>query len=179
MPEIEIRPALSADIDLLTRLDHRSESAYVWQMERALEEDQFNVTFRQVRLPRTVRIDYPRMPQALQMEWKAKTAVLVALADKRPVGYLAVLEQQGPAAAWVTDLVVDTSFRRKGIATALMLAVQDWAGQRRLRRLVLELQSKNHPAVRLALKLGMEFCGYHDHYYHNQDIALFFARGLR
>ncbi len=179
MPEIEIRPALSTDIDLLTRLDHRSESAYVWQMERSLEEDQFSVTFRQVRLPRTVRIEYPRQPQSFLMDWKSKTAVLVALADRRPVGYLAVLEQPGPSAAWITDLVVDSAYRRKGIASALVLSVQDWAAQRRLRRLVLELQSKNHPAVCLALKLGMEFCGYHDHYYQNQDIALFFSRGLR
>jgi RimJ/RimL family protein N-acetyltransferase len=41
------------------------------------------------------------------------------------------------------------------------------------------MQSKNHPAIQLAHKLGFEFCGYNDHYFSNQDIALFFSRPLR
>jgi ribosomal protein S18 acetylase RimI-like enzyme len=45
--------------------------------------------------------------------------------------------------------------------------------------MILEMQSKNIPAVHLAMRLGYEFCGYNDHYYSNQDIALFFAQFLR
>jgi GNAT superfamily N-acetyltransferase len=76
-------------------------------------------------------------------------------------------------------LVVVPSARRKGIASALILAAQDWARRRNDRRMILELQSKNTPAIRMALKLGFEFCGYNDHYYLNQDIALFFTQFLR
>jgi RimJ/RimL family protein N-acetyltransferase len=44
---------------------------------------------------------------------------------------------------------------------------------------MIEMQSKNHPAIRLAQKHGYEFCGYNDHYYLTQDVALFFAKVLK
>ena len=34
-------------------------------------------------------------------------------------------------------------------------------------------------AIRLAQKLGYDFCGYNDQYYPTQDVALFFGRALR
>jgi len=40
------------------------------------------------------------------------------------------------------------------------------------------MTSKNYAAIRLSQKLGFEFCGYNDHYYLTQDIALFFGRAL-
>jgi RimJ/RimL family protein N-acetyltransferase len=43
----------------------------------------------------------------------------------------------------------------------------------------MEMHSKNMAAVRLAMKMGFEFCGYNDQYYANQDIALFFSALLR
>ncbi|NTV36849.1 MAG: GNAT family N-acetyltransferase [Anaerolineaceae bacterium] len=179
MPEIEIRPAVSADIDPLMKIDHTTETSHVWQMERLVEEEQVAINFRQVRLPRQVRINYSRPVEQLRTDWKKKTGFLVALLDKAPVGYVVLSEQEAPASAWISDLVVAPKFRRQGIATGLLLAAQDWSGQRRLRRTVLEMQSKNYPAIKLAFKLGYEFCGYNDHYYANQDIALFFARYLR
>jgi len=44
---------------------------------------------------------------------------------------------------------------------------------------LLEMSSKNNPAIRFAQKLGYEFCGYNDQYYETQDIALFFGRYIR
>jgi RimJ/RimL family protein N-acetyltransferase len=41
------------------------------------------------------------------------------------------------------------------------------------------MSSKNNSAIRLAQKLGFEFCGYNDQYYENKDIALFFGRLIR
>jgi ribosomal protein S18 acetylase RimI-like enzyme len=95
------------------------------------------------------------------------------------VGYIAVEECISPKTAWITDLVVDVEARRKGIASALVLAAQEWGRRRRNRRVILEMQSKNFAGARLASKLGFEFCGYNDHFYSNQDIALFFAQYLR
>ncbi len=62
---------------------------------------------------------------------------------------------------------------------ALVLAAQDWASQRNLLRMIIEMQSKNFPGIHLAMKMGYEFCGYNDQYYASRDIALFFARFLR
>jgi ribosomal protein S18 acetylase RimI-like enzyme len=68
--------------------------------------------------------------------------------------------------------------RRQGIGKALLLAAEDWAVHRGNFRLILELQSKNHPGISLARKRGYEFCGYIDRYYPNQDIALFFGKSV-
>ena len=81
--------------------------------------------------------------------------------------------------AWITDLVVSPRYRRQEIATLLLQSVQTWAVQRKNRRVLLEMSSKNNPAIRLAQKLGFEFCGYNDAYYEQQDIALFFGRFIR
>jgi len=179
MPEIQIRPGLSADLQHLVAMDHSVQTQYVWQMERLLEEGQVSVSFREVRLPRTARLQYPRSPAALLQEWTYRSAVLVALLEGIPVGYLTLSEQIAPSTAWVLDLVVDAPHRRQGIASALLLAAESWALPRGLRKVVLEMSSKNVPAIHLAMKSGYEFSGFHDRYYANQDIALFFSRLLR
>jgi RimJ/RimL family protein N-acetyltransferase len=65
------------------------------------------------------------------------------------------------------------------VASALLMAAQDWAVERSVRRLVLEMQSKNQAYIRLAQKFGYEFCGYNDQYYLTQDVALFFGRVIK
>jgi ribosomal protein S18 acetylase RimI-like enzyme len=89
------------------------------------------------------------------------------------------MEGIAPVTAWVTDLVVMRRVRRQGIGSGLVLAGMEWAKQRGLDRIVLEMQPKNYPAICLAYKLGFAFCGYNDRYYVTRDIALFFAKSVR
>ena len=42
----------------------------------------------------------------------------------------------------------------------------------------MEMQTKNFPAMQFARAQGFVFCGFNDHYYTNQDIALFFGKNL-
>jgi len=179
MPEIEIRPAVTGDLPALIALDHTCETDYVWQMDRVFDEGQMTISFRQVRLPRPVTLEYPRPPHMLQQERFDRMALLVAVMGGRPVGYVRLKDDVIPGAAWISDLVVDTYSRRKGIGTALVLAGQHWAAQHSLRRIVIEMSSKNDPATELAARLGYEFSGYNDHYYLSQNIAVFFAQFLR
>jgi ribosomal protein S18 acetylase RimI-like enzyme len=95
------------------------------------------------------------------------------------VGYISLNQNTNLKTTWATDLAVRRRHRRQGIGSALVIAGQDWALQNKSRRLVLEMQPKNHPAIQLARKLGYELCGYNDHYFTNQDIALFFSKWLR
>ncbi|MFT3895493.1 MAG: GNAT family N-acetyltransferase [Anaerolineales bacterium] len=179
MALFDIRPAVATDIPRLMALDHSCTSDYVWQLELRRETAQVTAAFREVRLPRTVDVKYPRNPAALSNEWKRRDIVLVALKDDILMGYICALEEQGATVAWVTDLVVMPEFRRKGAASALLTATQDWALERGVRRLILEMMSKNQPCIRLAQKFGYEFCGYNDQYYPTQDVALFFGRALK
>ncbi len=177
MAAIQIRPVVAADLSALMGMDHTSTSEYVWQLELRRDAGQTVATFRDVRLPRAIKLAYPRDPFALADVWKHMAMLFVALSDKDPVGY-ACLTEHPRGAGWVTDLVVTPPWRRRGVAGALLDAAREWADQRGHRRLFIEMQSKNQPAIRLAQKHGFEFCGYNDHYYVTQDVALFFARAV-
>lgn len=185
MPEIEIRPAIDKDIPLLAALDHNYVSDFVWQMEIRRDEaglseaSQIQVGFREIRLPRSVRVEYPRPSQRLLVDWKERHGLLVALLDGEPVGYVSMMLGIAPLTAWITDVIVKRRLRRQGIGSALLLAAQEWGIQQECRTLVLEMQSKNYPAIKLAQKLGFDFCGYNDRYFVNHDIAIFFGRSVR
>ncbi len=173
----EIRPVVESDLPRLMGLDHSSSTDRVWQLELRREPSgpQVTATFREVRLPRPVNLVYPNDPFSLAERWKGRAIMLAAVAGKEAVGYLVMLEER-PAAAWITDLVVAPLWRRQGLASALLAAAQSGAADRTRRKVFLEMQSKNHAGIRLAQKHGYEFCGYNDHYYSTNDVALFFAR---
>ena len=181
MPAIEIRPAIDDDIPTITQFDHNYSTDHVWQMDRPMDvdtdESQFGAYFRKVRLPRMVRVDYPRNPILLSEDWSIRSALLVAVLNGEVVGYTSLTQNTALSTIGMTDLVITPPVRRHGIGSALVLAALEWSGTYpHSRRLVLEMQPKNNPAIRLAQKMRFDFCGYHDHYYSNNDISLFFAR---
>jgi len=179
MPEVEIRPALANDLSVLMAIDHSCQTEYVWQMNVQHAEGQLGAIFQEIRLPRSVPVVYPRPLSTLSESWNHRSGVLVAVVGGQAVGYIRVNDAVLPHTAWFLDVVISPRFRRQGIASALILAAQSWAVERKNRRALLEMPSKNSPAVHLALKLGYEFCGYNDQYYEKQDIALFFGRFIR
>jgi ribosomal protein S18 acetylase RimI-like enzyme len=160
-------------------LEHAISSDHVWQLELRRDGVQIFATFREVRLPRPIDLKYPRDPFGLADEWTRKSMMYTAFDGPDPAGYVALVEQRSTALAMITDLVVATSCRRRGVASALLAASQNWAVERGHRRLMIDMPSKNHPAIRLVQKHGYEFCGYNDHYYLTQDVALFFAKVLK
>jgi ribosomal protein S18 acetylase RimI-like enzyme len=178
MPEIQIRPAVATDLTILMKIDHSCTSDYVWQMDTALTEGQVGATFREIRLPRSVMVTYPRQVETLADEWSRRAGILVAGTGSGLGGYLRLSDQVVPKVSWIMDLAVEPRLRRSGVASTLVLAAQKWAKERGDRQIVMEMTSKNCAAIRLAQKLGFEFCGYNDHYYQTQDIALFFGRAL-
>lgn len=180
MPEIEIRPVKAEDIPVLAQIDPDYVSEYVWQMDfRSSEEEEINVSFRQIHLPRSVKVEYPRPINDLTEDWMQRHGFLVAVHHGDLVGYISLSMNTMPLTALITDLVVVQRMRRQGIASALILLAQEWAQKQSCRRLMLAMQPKNYPAICLAKKLGFVFAGYNDHYFPNQDIALFFAKQLR
>lgn len=178
MGEISVRPARNADLPRLMGMDHGCESEYVWQLDLQREPGQHAAAFREVRLPRPVRLTYPRDPYALADEWKRHADMLVAASDNTALGYVRLTMRDADQCAWITDLAVTIESRRHGVGVALVQAAQDWARERGARRLILEASSKNQPAIRLGLKLGFEICGYNDQYYANGDVAIFLGKSL-
>ena len=179
MTDIQLHPTVATDLPRLMALDHTTVSESVWQLELRRDMGQIAATFREVRLPRSISVAFPRNPAALADDWVRKSMMYTASIDKAPVGYISLLEHGPASVAWVTDIVVHVANRRQGVGTALLGAAQDWAASKSHRRLIIEMQSKNLPAIRFAQKFGYEFCGYNDHYYLTQDVALFFGKALK
>jgi ribosomal protein S18 acetylase RimI-like enzyme len=179
MPDVQIRPAKATDINTLIAIDHTCQTDYVWQMDVQNQEGQVGAIFREIRLPRTVSVKYPRDVTGLPDSWNRRAGMLVANIDGQIVGYIRMSDLILPHTAWMTDIVVSPRFRRQGVAMALILAAQSWAVDRKDNRALMEMPSKNNPAVCLARKLGYEFRGYNDLYYETQDIALFYGRSIR
>jgi GNAT superfamily N-acetyltransferase len=177
MPQIEIRPTLEGDILVLQQIDPSYRTSRVWQMERQIIQDQITVRFNQIKLPRTLSVGYPRQPD-LTVGFQDGRATLAALTRGVVMGYICLQASTVTDTAWITDVVVRDDLRRQGVGSGLVLAGHDWAASQGLRRMVIEMQSKNFPAVEMAIKLGYEFNGYHDSYFENHDIALFYGRFL-
>lgn len=175
MLNMNIRPAISTDIPKMISLDHNYATDHVWQMTMDLTEIQTQVTFREVRLPREVHVNYPRTYRLLVDNWTDRDLLLLAEEGEDILGYLSLQLGLAPASAWIEDLVVDRLKRRRGTGSALIMAAREWCGKKRLHRLTMEMQPKNYPAVQFAYKLGFEFSGYNDQYYRDQEIAIFFS----
>ena len=175
MIKMNIRPAISTDIPKMIGLDHNYTTDHVWQMTMDLTEVQTQVSFREVKLPREVHVNYPRIYYNLADNWTDRNLLLLAEEDEIILGYISVQLGLAPASAWIEDLVVDRLQRRKGIGSTLILAAREWCGKKRFHRLTLEMQPKNYPAIHFAYKLGFEFSGYNDQYYRDQEIAIFFS----
>lgn len=175
---VHVRPAVSSDISALAELDHGFSTDHVWQMGYQGGVEGASIQFQEVRLPRPMRVRYPRDPDRLIDEWTHKLNLLVSEVEDELTGYLALESGPAPGSAWITDLVVDLRYRRQGHGTGLLRAARRWSAERDYRTLFLEMQSKNYPAISLARKLGFGFAGYSDHYFPDQDIALFFSLNL-
>jgi RimJ/RimL family protein N-acetyltransferase len=183
MPEIEIRPVLASDIPFLVKIDHNYTSNHVWQMDirqTPVEEfpESIRIHFQQVRLPRAIQIEYPRPTDALLQCWGEYSGILVAVLAGQPMGYAVLSLHLAPATTWITDLVIDRPRRQQGIGTVLLFAVMEWACAMESQNLVMEMQPKNYPAIRFALKLGFIFTGFIDRYFANHDIGIFFRKPL-
>jgi ribosomal protein S18 acetylase RimI-like enzyme len=179
MSEIQVRPTVASDLPRLMGFDHSINSEAVWQLELRRDAGQVTAMFREVRLPRSIPVAYPRNPFSLADDWSKRSMTFTALVDQNLVGYISLIERGMDSVVYVTDLVVNTASRRQGTGSALLSAAQEWSAGRSYRRIILEMQSKNLPAIRLAQKFGYEFCGYNDQYYLTQDVVLFFGKPLR
>ncbi len=190
-----IRPALLSDLDGCLALNADSQTGHVWQMEQRQDNGHISIRFQPVRLPRVMHVAYPRQRDDLAWCWNNGSTVLVSSdksiadlsrsaasseADAPPVtaqifGYVQFDVSPWQKAGWISHLIVGRPFRRQGIATAFLKAGVAWARSKKLSRLMVAVQTKNHPAISFCEKNGFGFCGFNDHYFVNRDIALFFS----
>ncbi len=172
---MQIFPAELADLNQCTLINGNYTTDYVWQMQTQSAGTKIDIRFDRVRLPRPMQVTYPRHADELREHWEQENCFLVArnLQDQ-VVGFIDAQPQPWQNLLWVQNLVVEKQYRRQGYATALIKAAWRWAQKANLPQLMVEMQTKNYPAIALAQKLGFQFCGYNEHYYPNGDITLYF-----
>lgn len=176
---MRVRPARQSDLESCAALDHSYSTDSVWQMETREENGALATAFRVAHLPREMQVDYPRCGDDLLAGWRRRDGFIVATESGQVCGYVGLTAHAEHGIAWVGDLVVDRPRRRCGMGTALLQAARQWGRGRGLGRLVIEMQTKNYPAIRFCQSRGLTFCGYNDHYWPGQDIAVFFGESLR
>ena len=174
-----VRPASLSDLNACMMLDHACVTDHVWQMRAEESESEVHVAFQTVRLPRRMRAEYPRQLDQLVEDWQRDEGFLVAEVDNEVRGYVDVLALPWQGMGWMANLAVERSYRRQRIGTALIRHARQWSREQGLQVLLAEATTKNYPALCFYQKLGFQFCGFNDHYYANQDIALFFVQALR
>jgi GNAT superfamily N-acetyltransferase len=187
-----LRAATLEDLDACIALDADSQTDHVWQMDERRENGGIAIRFQTVRLPRVMRVAYPRRRDDLVSCWENGSLVLVTTDNLgEEGGDLAVDTQDGeppPVYAycqfdasawqktgWISHLIVDRHHRRQGIGAAMLKAGILWGRKNRLQRLMIALQTKNYPGICFCEKHGFVFSGFNDHYFPNRDIALFFS----
>ncbi len=188
-----IRSATLADLNACLELSADSQTDYVWQMEHRHENQSIAIRFQTVRLPRVMYVRYPRPRDDLTACWEQGSMVLVVTnkpksavlaADQEPpsdllgnpiFGYCQLDVEPWHKTGWITHLIVDRPYRKRGIGTALLKASIAWGKSQKLERLMVAVQTKNYPAISFCDKHNLLFCGFNDHYYTNRDIALFFT----
>jgi ribosomal protein S18 acetylase RimI-like enzyme len=201
---VEIRTGEGDDLRLCLALDDSYVATHTWQVESVrgepgaapysmhssvtLGESPLSVTFRPVKLPRARRVvgqvaaslregNEVSMLGRLQ-QWEAADLVLMAEQGTKLCGYIVVTVVPSSGIGWISALVVANSLRRQGIGSMLLAAARRWAryGQgQNVRAFMLEVSTKNYPAVAFCRKEGFTFCGYTDYSFSNGDVVLLFV----
>ncbi len=176
---MEIQPAELPDLNLCYQMSKSYHTDYVWQMQSRETDHTVNIQFDIVRLPRSMQVQYPRTPDELLEHWEQEQCFFVVRKITGEfMGFVDALSRPWENLVWIFNLAVDQRYRRQGVATALLKTVTKWAIAHNQTRLMLEMQTKNYPAIRFAHKHGFQYCGYNERYYTNGDITLFFSRNL-
>jgi len=173
-----IRRAFLEDAEACSHMDASTEADHVWQMEERSVGSELQIAFRQVKLPRPMRVPYPRKLDDLAEACERDECFLVAVEGSELLGFIDVRVQAWDRAGWVHHLVVARRYRRKGVGMRLVQVAADWARRAGLRQIVLECSTKNYPGLCFCQRLGSSFCGFNDQLYSSQDIAVFFAYAL-
>jgi GNAT superfamily N-acetyltransferase len=112
-----------------------------------------------------MRVAYPRQRDDLLLCWQNGSTVLVASDRRVPpaakgeaangqegklpqvFGYCQLDPAPWQQTGWISHLVVDRRYRRRGFGTAMLKAAQAWGRQQGLNRLMGAVQTKNYPGI--------------------------------
>jgi len=105
-----------------------------------------------------------------------KYSFFVAEDDGKILGYSRIHLYRWNNSAFIISLLVDAEYRRMGIGTRLLKAMEDFARESKARVLMFDTSPDNAAALQLYFKNGFKVCGYNDKIYRDGKIALYLAK---
>ena len=102
--------------------------------------------------------------------YKGESEVYLAYIDKQEAGLLQIEHQTHNNSLRIWDIYVHKEHRKRGVGTALMNRTRERATELEARRIILETQSCNMPAVTFYRKYGFQLAGVDVTNYSNDDI---------
>ena len=159
-------------------LDHSISCNYSYRMLTNLDSQSSSFSFQRVKLPREAHVSYMRDKDSLLKSWKESSLIYAGKLDDFLVAYVVVDAKNLPGTARISDLVVMPELRHKGIGRTMLAAVEDWAAKNDFGRVLIEIPMRNYPMTELASHCGYQMCGFMEHYFPNEDPALFYQKRL-
>ena len=92
-----------------------------------------------------------------------KNAVFFVAEDPQIVGYIGMYRM--PPEGEITNVAVTQKMRGKGCGRELLLTMQRGAAEHEIDRIILEVRSKNEPAIQLYRTYGFEKIGVRKNFY--------------
>lgn len=173
-----LRPATADDLPWCLQIDPSFETSEVWQMRYHERKGQVTVTFQTVRLPQLRRIEAPHTPNQRMERWRQahEFFVLAPASESEPLaGYLSLTMDTVDGTAWIGDLVIAATHRRKGEGSRLLQTAVGWAKEQHATRLATAVATKNYPATQFLTKSGFSLWGYNETLFYSGDIALYWG----
>jgi ribosomal protein S18 acetylase RimI-like enzyme len=174
-----IRVARDDDWEECLNLDLSYETEATWQMEVLPDGNVWGMSFREIHLPRTLRVEHPLASASPLKSWKSRDKFFVGVEDRKVVGYIGVRLELVHRQMRITDLAVAPQYRRKGFATELLRRAAEYCARLPVDQIILECPLKAYPAISFALKHRFVFCGFQENYWPGQEVGLFFRQRLR
>ena len=103
--------------------------------------------------------------------------LFVAEENGKIVGFSRVHFYRWNKSAYAINLLVESKYRRRGIGTLLLKAMENFAKERGARVLMFDTAIDNIPALNLYFKNGFKICGYNSKLYEDKT-ALYLAKEL-
>ena len=154
---------------------YRTEACY----DVRIEQDPSGFTISMERKPFDAPVEQ-RFSDALYADWWPEACAWGVEKGGKLVAAIETCPETWSNRLRVTELWVDTAYRRQGIGHALMDVAREQARLERRRAIILKTQSRNVPAIDFYLHegftlIGMDVCCYSNNDLENKDVRLEFG----
>ena len=174
-----VRAVRDGDWEGCSAVDTSYQTEYAWQMDELHSGGEWRISFREIHLPRILRIQPIIANDNLVKSWQSRDQFWIALEHREVIGYLGLVIDMARYQARITDIAVTPEYRRKGTASAMLARATEWCLRQHIHQLIFVCPLKAHPAISFAQKHRFAFCGFQDSYWPGQEVALFFRQRMR